>query len=160
MPTLAGSNAFTSAGNNVNSKAQYERASWLRSLIFTLPQGAFAIKIPIITIKLSGMDQYNSYIIGHSENSACPNLKKLILPASTTAMTMIFFPLFKAANGFGFRAGGADGVDGNAHGNSLRINEGPTIGTTGVGGGGAGGSGAPVGERRCRGLGRGASGRT
>ena len=73
-------------------------------------------------------------------------------------MTIIFFPLFRATNGLGFRAVGAGGVGGNAHGNSLRINEGSTVGRTTVGGG-AGGGGAPIGERRCRGLGGGASGR-
>lgn len=74
-------------------------------------------------------------------------------------MTMIFFPFFKATNGLGFRAGGVGGAGGKAHGNSLRMNEGSAVGRT-TGGGGASGSGAPIGERRCRGLGRGASGRT
>jgi hypothetical protein len=43
--------------------------------------------------------------IGHSENVPWPNLKKLILPESTTAITMIFFPAFNAMNGFGWCTG-------------------------------------------------------
>ena len=39
--------------------------------------------------------------IGHSENSPCPNLKKLGEPASTTAIMAIFFPCFITAIGWG-----------------------------------------------------------
>lgn len=57
----------------------------------------------------------------------CPNLKKLIVPASTTATTTIFFPVFNARNGFGFFA--ATGVEGaNAHGKILRIDNVPGVG--------------------------------
>jgi len=96
-------------------------------------------------------------------NSPCPNLKKLILLASTTAITIIFFPFFNATKGFGFRAGAGDDLGGKAHGNSLRINDGSGVGTTTVGSGGGGGGvedAPPIGDRRCRGWGGGASGRT
>lgn len=43
--------------------------------------------------------------IGHSENSPCPNLKKLGEPASTTAMIAAFFPCFIAAIGWGRLSG-------------------------------------------------------
>lgn len=41
--------------------------------------------------------------IGKSSNAPCPNLKKLIMPASTTATTTIFFPAFSTANGLTLR---------------------------------------------------------
>ena len=37
-------------------------------------------------------------------NTPCPNLKKLIVPASTAAITTILFPIFSDGNGFGGRA--------------------------------------------------------
>jgi len=124
------------------------------------------LKIKIILRWKANSFNHLSYIIGHSANSPWQNLKKLMLLASTTAMTIIFFPFFNAANGFGFRtaAAAAGAGDGKAHGNSLRINDGSGVGTTTVGSGGGGGGGAeggpPIGDRRCRGCGGGASGRT
>ena len=40
-----------------------------------------------------------SYDIGHSVKTPCPNLKKLIVPASTTATTTIFFPVLSEGKG-------------------------------------------------------------
>ena len=45
-----------------------------------------------------------SYDIVHSVKTPCPNLKKLIVPASTAAITTILFPIFSDGNGFGGRA--------------------------------------------------------
>ncbi len=44
-----------------------------------------------------------SYDIGHSVKTPCPNLKKLIVPASTTATTTIFFPILSDGKGLGGR---------------------------------------------------------
>jgi hypothetical protein len=41
------------------------------------------------------------YTMGHSLNSPCPNLKKLMLPISTAAMIIAFFPVFRATKGLG-----------------------------------------------------------
>ncbi len=49
--------------------------------------------------------EFLHYTIGHSVNTPCPNLKKLIVPASTAAMTTVLLPIFKDGNGFGGRAG-------------------------------------------------------
>lgn len=48
-------------------------------------------------------------------NTPCPNLKKLIVPASTAAMTTVLLPIFKDGNGFGGRAGGAAFVVDQGH---------------------------------------------
>lgn len=94
-------------------------------------------------------------------NSPWPNLKKLVLLASTTAMMTIFFPDLSATNGFIFRAGtmleGADVVLKN-HGNNLcsKVRSGAITGCAEVMGTEAG---APGGGRFWRGAGRGLSGR-
>jgi len=44
--------------------------------------------------------------MGHSSNAPWLNRKKLILPWSTVATTIVFFPCFRAANGWGFRRAG------------------------------------------------------
>jgi hypothetical protein len=54
---------------------------------------------------------WTSQAIGHSSKHPCPNLKNPIDPASTTAMTMIFFPCLRATNGLG-RGGGLSVVKG------------------------------------------------
>ncbi len=40
-----------------------------------------------------------TYAMGHSVNTPCPNLKKLMVPASTAATTTIFFPVLSDGNG-------------------------------------------------------------
>ena len=40
-----------------------------------------------------------TYAMGHSVKTPCPNLKKLIVPASTAATTTIFFPDLSDGNG-------------------------------------------------------------
>ena len=61
------------------------------------------------------------HAIGHSVNTPWPNLKKLIMPASTTAITTIFFPALRNTNGLGTRGMGADA--GNAQGNRRWMRE-------------------------------------
>lgn len=60
-------------------------------------------------------------------NSPCPNLKKLMLPESTAATMTIFFPVFRATNGFGLRTGtedgNVDGDNGKNHGNIRRMKD-------------------------------------
>ena len=72
--------------------------------------------------KLDKSNFFLFYTIGHSVNSPWPNRKKLVLLASTTAMMMTFFPVFKATNGFGLRPGSERLVGGveNIHGKSLQ----------------------------------------
>ena len=40
-----------------------------------------------------------TYAMGHSVKTPCPNLKKLMVPASTAATTTIFFPDLRDGNG-------------------------------------------------------------
>jgi hypothetical protein len=65
--------------------------------------------------------------MGQSVNDPWLNLKKLMLPESTTAITIILFPAFRAMKGLGLRGGTAGcrgGAGEKAHGNRRRINEG------------------------------------
>jgi hypothetical protein len=50
--------------------------------------------------------------MGQSSKHPCPNLKKPTEPASTTAITMIFFPCFNTAKGLGL-VGGLSGAAGD-----------------------------------------------
>lgn len=49
------------------------------------------------------------HIIGNSSNAPCRKPKKLMVPASTAAMTTSFFPALRTAKGFGLRTGGGVG---------------------------------------------------
>ena len=51
--------------------------------------------------------------MGHSSKHPWPNLKKLIVPLSTTARTTVFFPPFNATKAFGGRGAFGTGCGGN-----------------------------------------------
>lgn len=89
------------------------------------------------------------------------NLKKLMLPASTTAITIVLLPALRAMKGLGLQAGTAGcigGVGGKAHGNKRQINEGAWDEAGGTTACGAGDISSAATGRRCRGSGGGCSG--
>lgn len=114
-----------------------------------------------ITIQLTHRDNFAGQFIGKSSKAPCPNLKKLIIPASTAAMTTIFFPAFKTAKGLGLRGATLDacGVeeDDHSHGRTRRSNDCSTGAV--VGDGKFGGAGFSDSNVRRRGTGGGSSGR-
>lgn len=95
--------------------------------------------------------------IAHSSNAPCPNLKKLVLPASTTAIMTVFLPALMAINGCGRRASVVVSAGGGRNQCRMRRDN------DGGGGEGAGlvrrgGGVVPLTGRRCRGNGGGISG--
>ena len=107
---------------------------------------------------------YGPYAIGNSVNAPCPNLKKLIVPASTTATTTTLVPVFSTGKGFVTRAGGFCPVspDGHTHANTRRTSDGGSTGGGGARGGGAVAAAAAAfcwaKDMRIRGAGGGSAG--
>jgi len=103
--------------------------------------------------------RFRGQVIAHSENAPCPNRKKLVLPASTTATITVFLPALMAMNGCR-RAGGAV-LSGGGGRNQCRMRRDSERGWGGcdrAGTTGGGGGAAPLTGRRCRGMGGGISG--
>ncbi len=101
--------------------------------------------------------------MGKSSNAPCPNLKKLIIPASTAATTTIFLPAFSTAKGLVLRGAvcGGGGVDvvHHVHGESRLNNDCLMAGAVDGAGRDDGGVDLSVINVRRRGTGGGSSGR-